>query len=67
MSKTYLQHADALLLEALSIAGLSGEEGAIMTFLVGQLRQAGATDEVLGFDQAHRKIPHGGGGGQPRP
>ena len=31
-----------------------------MAFLVDQLRQAGATDEVLGFDQAHRKIPHGG-------
>ena len=60
MPKTYLQHADELLLQALSIPGLSGEEGAIMTFLVDQLRQAGATDEVLGFDQAHRKIPHGG-------
>ena len=57
MPKTYLQHADELLLQALSIPGLSGEEGAIMTFLVDQLRQAGATDEVLGFDQAHRKIP----------
>ena len=60
MPKTYLQHADELLLQALSIPGLSGEEGAIMAFLVDQLRQAGATDEVLGFDQAHRKIPHGG-------
>ena len=60
MPKTYLQHADELLLQALSIPGLSGEEGAIMTFLADQLRQAGATDEVLGFDQAHRKIPHGG-------
>ena len=60
MPKTYLQHADELLLQTLSIPGLSGEEGAIMEFLVDQLRQAGATDEVLGFDQAHRKIPHGG-------
>ncbi len=60
MPKTYLQHADELLLQALSIPGLSGEEGAIMTFLVDQLRQAEATDEVLRFDQAHRKIPHGG-------
>lgn len=31
-----------------------------MDFIVGQLRAAGATDAVLGFDQAHRKIPHGG-------
>src|SRR5271166_110146 len=60
MSKTYLQHADELLLKTLSIPGLSGEEAAIMTFIAGQLHQAGATDEVLGFDQAHRKIPQGG-------
>ncbi|MEI8375867.1 MAG: M20/M25/M40 family metallo-hydrolase [Planctomycetota bacterium] len=60
MSKNYLQRADELLLQALSIPGLSREEGAIMAFLVDQLRKAGATDEVLGFDQAHRKIPHGG-------
>jgi tripeptide aminopeptidase len=60
MRKTYLQHADELLLQALSIPGLSGEEGAIMTFLADRLRQAGASGEVLGFDQAHRKIPHGG-------
>ncbi len=55
MPKTYLQHADQLLLQALSIPGLSGEEGEIMTFLVDQLRAAGATDEVLGFDQAREK------------
>jgi tripeptide aminopeptidase len=60
MPKTYLQHAEDLLLQALSIPGLSGEEGAIMKFLDDQLRRAGATDEVLGFDTAHRKIPHGG-------
>ena len=60
MPRTYLQYADDLLLQALSIPGLSGEEGAIMAFLVDQLRQAGATDAVLGFDQAHRRIPHGG-------
>ena len=60
MPKNYLQLADDLVLQALSLPGLSGEETAIMMFLVGQLRQAGATDDVLGFDQAHRKIPHGG-------
>ena len=31
-----------------------------MQFIVDQLRRAGATDEVLGFDQAHHKIPLGG-------
>jgi tripeptide aminopeptidase len=60
MPKSYLQHAEELLLQALSIPGLSGEEGAIMKFIEDRLRRAGATDDVLGFDQAHRKIPHGG-------
>jgi tripeptide aminopeptidase len=60
MPKTYLQHAEDLLMQILSIPGLSGEEAAVMTFVADQLRQAGATDETLGFDQAHRKIPHGG-------
>jgi tripeptide aminopeptidase len=60
MPNTYLQHADQLLLTALAIPGLSGEEGAIMDFIVAQLRKAGATDDMLAFDQAHHKIPHGG-------
>ncbi len=63
MPKTYLQHADELLLQSLSIPGLSGEEGAVMAFLVDQLHKAGASDAMLGFDQAHRKIPHGGQSG----
>ena len=60
MSDPYLKRANELLLQALAIAGLSGKEGAMMTFLADRLRQAGATDETLRFDQAHRKIPHGG-------
>ena len=60
MVALYLKQADELLMHLLSITGLSGEEGRVMDFLVGQLRAAGATDEVLGFDQANRKIPHGG-------
>ena len=31
-----------------------------MQFIVDQLRRSGATDEVLAFDQAHRRIPLGG-------
>jgi len=60
MSNTYLQDADELLFQVLSIPGLSGEEGAIMAFLVDRLQRAGATDAVLGFDQAQRKTPRGG-------
>ena len=59
MPKTFLQRADDLVLQALSIPGLSGEEGAIMKFLEDQLRQAGATNDVLSYDQAQR-IPQGG-------
>jgi tripeptide aminopeptidase len=60
MQSPYVKQADELLMRLLSITGLSGEEGAVMEFLVGRLREAGATDEVLRFDRANRKIPHGG-------
>src|SRR3974390_1778541 len=60
MPSGYLKHADELIMQLLSITGLSGDEGRVMDFIAGQLRAAGASDEVLGFDQAHRKIPHGG-------
>jgi tripeptide aminopeptidase len=60
MPTSYLKHADALLLKLLSIPGLSGEETEVMDFIESQLRTAGATDAVLRYDQAHRKIPHGG-------
>jgi tripeptide aminopeptidase len=60
MTSAYLKHADEHLMQLLSITGLSGEETEVMDFLVARLREAGASDDVLGFDQAHRKIPHGG-------
>jgi tripeptide aminopeptidase len=60
MPRTYLQNAEQLLFQTLSITGLSGAEGGIMEFIVARLHQAGATDEVLCFDLAHRKIPFGG-------
>ena len=60
MLDTYLKQADELLFQLLSMDGLSGEETRVMDFLSARLREAGATDAVLGFDQAHRKIPHGG-------
>ena len=60
MTSAYLKQADVLFLQLLSITGLSGEETEVMNFLVAQLRKAGASDESISFDQAHRKIPHGG-------
>jgi tripeptide aminopeptidase len=56
----YLKHADELLLELLSINGLSGDEGAVMECITSHLRAAGATDAMFEFDTAHKKIPHGG-------
>jgi tripeptide aminopeptidase len=56
----YLKHADEILLQLLSIPGLSGDEGAVMDFIVPQLRAAGANDADIQFDTAHKKIPHGG-------
>ena len=63
MPNPFLDQADDLLFQLLSITGLSGEEGEVMNLITAQLRQAGATDAVLKFDQAHRKIPHGGQSG----
>jgi tripeptide aminopeptidase len=60
MLSPYLKQADDLLLKLLSIPGLSGEEEAVMNFITTELRKAGATEAMFGFDQAHRKIPHGG-------
>ncbi len=56
----YQKQADELLLELLAIPGLSGEEGAVMECITSHLRAAGASDSMIEFDQAHRKIPHGG-------
>jgi tripeptide aminopeptidase len=56
----YLKQADELIMQLLSITGLSGDEGAVMDCITSHLRAAGATEEMFGFDQAHRKIPHGG-------
>jgi tripeptide aminopeptidase len=60
MLSPFLKNADETLLRLLSIPGLSGDERAVMDYIRARLREAGATEEMLGFDQAHRKIPHGG-------
>ena len=63
MVSTYLKHADELVMQLLSITGLSGEEGAVMDFITSRLRAAGATAAMIKFDTANRKIPHGGATG----
>ena len=54
MGNTFLRNADALVLELLSIPGVSGREGKIMRRLARRLRQAGAPVGALQFD----KVPH---------
>ncbi len=63
MLSPYLKHADEILLKLLATPGLSGAEGPVVHYIASELRAAGATDAVLKFDQAHRKIPHGGTSG----
>jgi tripeptide aminopeptidase len=59
MPTSYLPAADELLLQLLSIPGVSGDEKAIMDFIAGRLQAVGAGEQIA-FDRAHRKIPHGG-------
>ena len=58
MTEPFVNNAERLLMELLGIAGVSGEEREIMERIASLLRAAGAKD--VKFDQAHRRIPHGG-------
>jgi tripeptide aminopeptidase len=60
MPDTYAKHAEELLMELLAISGLSGQETDVMACIVDHLRQAGASDDMLRFDTAHKRIPFGG-------
>lgn len=60
MTDSSLQRAEDLLMELLAIPGKSCQEGPVMEFIQQRLRQAGAADEALVVDQAHRHSPHGG-------
>ena len=51
MLSPYLKLADELIMQLLSITGLSGEEGPVMDYIVGRLRAAGAADAAIKFDQ----------------
>ena len=56
----YQKQADELLLELLSITGLSGDEGAVMDCITSPSPCSGSVRRDVQFDKAHRKIPHGG-------
>ncbi len=49
------RRAETLLLELLAMPGGSGHERAVAEFVAERLREAGAPNNVLKFDQAHRK------------
>ena len=60
MSDSYARRAEQLLLELLAIPGTSCHERQIMEFIDDRLRQAGAGEETIHFDQAQRRSPYGG-------
>jgi tripeptide aminopeptidase len=63
MTRTFLKQAEALLLDLLTIPGVSGQERPVMQFLEKKLRAAGAEADALQFDDAHRRSPKGGESG----
>lgn len=54
------QAAEDLVARLLSLPGRSGHERPVMDFIVGELREAGAADGAIRFDQAHRRSMYGG-------
>jgi tripeptide aminopeptidase len=56
----FLENAERLVMELLTIPGESGREGRVMEFLVRKLRQAGAPADAICFDPVHLRSPHGG-------
>jgi len=60
MPTTFEKNAEHLVLKLMSIPGAGGEEGRVMKFLAGKLRQAGAPEASLQSDRSHRRSPLGG-------
>ncbi len=59
-TKRFLAGAERLVMQLLSLPGRSGQEGQVMEFIARQLRQAGLPEELIRFDKAHQRSPHGG-------
>lgn len=55
-----LAAAIALVTEMMAIPGQSGEEQAIVDYVLKALREAGLPDSAVKFDTAHRRSPYGG-------
>jgi tripeptide aminopeptidase len=56
----FLNSAERLLMELLRLPGPSCRERQVMDFIVEKLRQAGAPEGSIRFDEANRRSPHGG-------
>jgi tripeptide aminopeptidase len=63
MSEAFLREAESLVMELLSIPGVSGQEGAVMEYIARRLREAGAPGSAIQCDQAHRRSPKTGEAG----
>lgn len=54
------EQAIKLVMDMMAIPGKSGEEQAIASFVVEELRAAGLDEDAIRFDKAHRQSPLGG-------
>jgi len=54
------KRAEKVLVDLLSISGVSGRESRVLDFIVERLRAAGVPQSAIEFDQAHRRSRHGG-------
>jgi len=52
--------AIGLLLELLNIPGPPGQERQVIDYIIGRLREAGLSDELIKIDEAHKRSRHGG-------
>jgi tripeptide aminopeptidase len=55
-----LDEALRLVMQLMSLPGLSGREGPVAQFIMDQLRQAGAPESAIVLDDAHRRTPIAG-------
>lgn len=55
MNAAFLKNAESLVVKLMSIPGVSGREGEVMSYIVEQLKQAGADEKHIKFDPVHRR------------
>jgi len=59
-AQTDLDEALRLVMQLMSLPGLSGREGPVAQFIMDQLRQAGAPESAIVLDDAHQRTPIAG-------